>query len=243
MKKIILLSLAAALTSCSSDDRGDDLSVSPSLSGAQLSPEVYNGVGYNTTTTYQITKGSKIFTNHEFTWKAADTTIATVNIVGQLFTKNIGTTTITASDAYGNTLTSVVNVAPKVTELPEIPFIKWGATASEVVNNVTSDWNSQINNGYVYLQKNNTGVKYYFSSAEGLWKVEYMPTHANFSTTYTNLDRLSDFVKERYIWMWNSDPNYNGIQRWYRYNSFNQKVIVGIHGISGNQYYLRFTRS
>ncbi|PIF44298.1 hypothetical protein CLU96_1239 [Chryseobacterium sp. 52] len=139
MKRILLMLSIGIVASCSNSN--DDNVSNNDLLNASISPSSSTVMGgFNNDVTFTITKDGKTLANSNYSWTASSDLIVknpTNNNNGSYLAKIIGTYNVSAKDAKGNSLSATVEVKPSITDVPEIPFMKNGATASDIKNNVT----------------------------------------------------------------------------------------------------------
>lgn len=239
MKKLLFI-LNLSILSCagSSDDDTPPISVNEiSIKDAIISPKISKLSGYNSKLEYEIKVGNTVIPNNKLTWSIDNTKNAFINY-GTLYSRIIGDAKITVQDKYSNTLTADVTIEPSVLDIPSVPYIKWGATGTEVMNNV--NWTLD-NNPYPYntspsFKKGNYIVKYYISSSEGLNRIEL--SHIS---EINNLNKYKSYFDERYEKVDSNDPGYMSHTRWYSFDlNTNKKTYMDIGEKSNFVYYLRY---
>lgn len=239
MKKLVYFLALPLITSCdsSNDNIQSDFIVDDDLSHAVITPSKQTLKGYNKTVEFSISKNGKILNNTKFNWTSSNEKTGTINN-GKFYSKIIGSTNITVKDSESNTLTASIIVNPEVTDIPEIPYIKWGANSSDVINNV-SGWNLSSTT-YPYgdpIYTKGTWTLKYYNGSSGLWKIEL----SSYDDTIGTQQKFQLHNSERYELISTADPNYYGYIRWYYINPLdNKKVYVDIGNNGGTNYYLRF---
>ena len=238
MKKITLIFiLTTAFFSCSDTD--SDAVQNRTLEGVILTPANSNVIGYGHYTGYELKRGDEFLEIYNYTWTSSDTLVA-VGRDGGFISRLVGQATITVSDNEGNTLTSVMTVNPKITNMPDVPFIRWGANYNEIITSINSDWILvNDNTSYPVFKKGSHAVKYRieYNALVAVEFIENYDSSIGFGGGTTDSNRLIDYNNENYIRMMMNDPNWNGFQRWWYTNEHNQKVFIGIFGDSSHSYY------
>ena len=250
MKKSLLLLLFLSLAACSSDSDSDaaDAYTEP-LDGAVLTPHEFTLIGNARQYRYYIVKGQDTLDNLKYKWAVSDTLKGRIYNDGSFYSGIIGQNNVMVSDNDGNTLTATMNTVPAITDIPEIPFIKWGASIEEITAAITPLGWTRI--GYTQsitdpvYKKGNVVIEYSTSASTGMYDVEFNEDWNYGGIIFYDSEKLLNYLRERYLVLDINDPNYYGVSRWWYVNEFGQKVYANVQGFTNTSpyhYTLRFAK-
>lgn len=246
MKKYLLFFIALFILSCSSDrdSENSNNNTNPpiaieTLNDATITPINSSVIGYEQKIEYILKKGTKTLSNTDYSWSVSDTLHGRTNVYGHFYSRIIGETNVIVKDNNGNSLTTNVKINPKITDIPNIPFVKWGATNSEIKRNINSDW-ALVDDQYLYpdliFKKGKIAVKYNISVSGGLYSVQMTDNFTyGWDEGFTDPNKLTDFNDERFIKLKNNDPNYFGYNKWWYTNPIDNKKVYTYLSASSQQ--------
>lgn len=257
MKKTLLLLSAIVIAGCSSDasdssviaDPGEE-TIIPTLQGAVITPTTSSLTGYGENIEYVITKNGVALENWDYQWAVSDTLHGFVN--GGFFqSRLIGQTAVTVTDNAGNTLNAAVQTNAKITDMPDMPYFKIGATREEIIAGMESSGWTKFFDQWPWVEikykKGTKVVHYSFGGAAGLFRADYINDYYDITASggVSDVNYLLDYNNERFLRLSVTDSHYYGYMRWYYINQFEQKVYVEIKSDQSNspKYTLRFSGS
>jgi len=234
MKKFITLLSALSLMACSSDSDEAVTNQVATLDGATISPQVTSVIGYFKGVDYVLSKNGQILNNYDYEWSVSDTLKGWHNR-GNYRSRLIGDVDVFVKDAAGNTLTASVKNIAAVTDIPEIPYVKWGATRQEIINGVAAagGW-SLIYDQWPWLdlkfKKGNHIFEYNLSGSTGLHRVYFIYNYASITNSggVTESSKLVNYNNERFLQVSPSDTHWYGYSRWWYKNALGQMVYLDI---------------
>lgn len=228
------------IVSCS--DNSDNISTTPNtgttLENAMLSPASVNVTGINKTVSFELKTNGVILKNSDFSWAISNADIGHLDNQGIFSSAMIGKAVVSVKDKNNKSINANIVVNPMVTDVPDIPYIKWGSYTDEIINNVNG-WNltsTSTTNSVLEFKNGNWSLKYFIGNT-GLWQVQLSSSEIQFNDS----DKFTSYNSERFKLVQPSDPNYATWARWYFVNSNdNKKVYIDVVKISNSSYYLRY---
>ncbi|BAP30140.1 uncharacterized protein CHSO_1103 [Chryseobacterium sp. StRB126] len=237
MKKLLIIVLSI-IVSCS--DNSDNISttpyIDPTLENSQLSPASVNVTGVKKTINFELKTNGVVLKNSDFSWTISNSDIGHLDNQGKFYSTMIGNALITVKDNKNNSINANIIVNPMVTDIPDVPYIRWDSSANEIISNVPG-WNLvSTTNSVLEFRNGNWSLKYFFGNT-GLWQVLLSSSESQFN----NSDKFMSYNLERFKLVQSSDPNDASWARWYFLNpKDNKNVYIDINKTSNSYYYLRY---
>lgn len=243
MKKTLIFAISTVILNISCSENNDNNNstpyIEPSLENSILSPASVNVTGINKTINFELKTNGVTMKNSDFNWSISNEDIGHIDNKGNFSSQMIGNAVITVKDNKSKSISANVIVNPSVTDIPDVPFIKWGSFSNEIINNV-SGWtlvsSSNVNTEY---KKGTWSLKYILDNM-GLWQVQLSSSESQFNSS----DKFMSYNSERFKVVQPSDPNNASWARWFFLNpNGNNNVYVDIVKISNTSYYLRYKKN